>query len=173
LRDEILDLKTRSGDVEFKWHATLRMPVDWKVTMKFDSLLATAVFLAGILVGSLASAQSGFNGAGGWSCSVVLTERGLQPYGYQADIYAQPDGSLFANGAVYDPNLMQSVVPFQARGDWAVFPSANGLHVRLRAHTSTHGILVFEGYATSSTRIYVVAPLNSGGQAESQCTRIR
>jgi hypothetical protein len=173
LRDEILDLKTRSGDFEFKWHATLRISVDWKVTMKFDSLLATAVFLAGILVGSLASAQSGFNGAGGWSCSVVLTERGLQPYGYQAEIYAQPDGSLFANGAVYDPNLMQSVVPFQARGDWAVFPSANGLHVRLRAHTSTHGILVFEGYATSSTRIYVVAPLNSGGQAESQCTRIR
>jgi hypothetical protein len=131
-----------------------------------------ALVLAGLFPANTAIAQS-FEVAGRWSCSVVLYEANLQPFGYQAEISASADGSLFANGAVYDPNLINSVVPFQADGDWSVFPDNNGEFVRLRAHTQTHGILVFEGLVTSATTIYLVAPLQSGGQAETQCTRTR
>lgn len=128
--------------------------------------------VAGFLPGVAAEAQN-FDVAGNWNCSVVLyTTDGRQPFGFQAEVSAQPNGSLFAIGAVYDPNLMSSVVPFQAGGDWGVFQDGNGLFVRLRALTQTHGILVFEGYATSATTIDWVAPLDTGGQSESQCTRI-
>lgn len=118
-------------------------------------------------------AAQGLNVAGTWSCSVTLYEAGLQPYGYQAEISAQPDGGLYAQGAVYNPNLMQSVVPFQAPGDWSVSADGYGTYLRLRAHTQTHGILVYEGYATSPSTIYLRTGLNSGGQAEAQCNRTR
>jgi len=144
----------------------------FSMNFHWRSAVAMTLSLAGPALGTAANAQA-FVVPGSWSCSVVLYEAGLQPYGYQAEINAQPDGGLFANGAVYDPNLANSVVPFQARGDWAVFPENSGLLVRLRAHTQTHGILVFEGYATSATTIYLMARLNGGGQAESQCTRTR
>lgn len=141
--------------------------------MNFPNAKTIVLASIALAIGSSAGAQGNFNAAGGWSCSVTLSEAGLQPYGYQAEVTAQPDGSLFANGAVYNPNLMTSVVPFQAGGDWGVFPDANGLYVRLRAHTQTHGILVFEGYATSASTIYLLAPLGNVGQAESQCSRTR
>ncbi len=138
-------------------------------------LLSTLAVFSG-LTATIAmndAAAQGFDASGNWSCSVTLYEAGLQPYGYQAEISAQRDGGLYAQGAVYNPNLQNSVVPFQARGDWAVFNDANGFYVRLRAHTQSHGILVFEGYATSQNTIYLRTGLNGGGQAEAQCNRTR
>jgi hypothetical protein len=121
----------------------------------------------------ISAAAQGFDGSGNWSCSVTLYEAGLQPYGYQAEISARRDGGLYAQGAVYNPNLMQSVVPFQANGDWSVSSDRNGFYLRLRAHTQSHGILVFEGYATNPSTTYLRTGLNGGGQAEAQCSRMR
>ena len=117
------------------------------------------------------AAAQGFDGSGNWSCSVTLYEPGLQPYGYQAEISARGDGGLYAQGAVYNPNLTQSVVPFRANGDWSVSSDRNGFYLRLRAHTQSHGILVFEGYATSPSTTYLRTGLNSGGEVEAQCNR--
>jgi hypothetical protein len=150
--------------------AKVRFLKDWRIVMSASFPMSLGLTLSALVAGTCASAQN-FDVAGQWSCSVVLYEANLQPYGYQAEISAQPNGGLFANGGVYDPNLIASVVPFQANGDWSVFPDSNGQFVRLRAHTQTHGILVFEGYATGATTLYLVAPLQSGGQSETQCTR--
>lgn len=130
----------------------------------------TAILIAVATAGPTASQN--FNGTGNWSCSVTLFEQGLQPYGYQANISARSDGGLVAQGAVYDPNLARSVVPFQAGGDWMVYSNADGITLRLRVHTQSHGILVFEGYATSANTTYLRTGIGRGGQAESQCTRI-
>ena len=139
---------------------------------RFLSGLAVGCCLTAAMVSTPAEAQN-FDGSGNWACTVTLYEPGLQPYGYQAEISAQRDGGLYAQGAVYNPNLMQSVVQFQARGDWAVYPDANGVYLRLRAHTQSHGILTFEGYATSANTTYLRTGLNSGGQVEAQCNRTR
>ncbi|MCR8725053.1 hypothetical protein [Frigidibacter sp. ROC022] len=139
--------------------------------------IAALAILAGAFQPEPAAAQS-FDPTGNWSCSLGLYEQGLQPYGYEAELVVNPDGGLYARGAVYNPNLQNSVQPFEGPGDWIAGPTENGMWVRLRIHTrGTHGILVFEGAPTGPGTIYRQSQGQNPGSgafytAEMQCTRM-
>lgn len=123
------------------------------------------------LCGGPATAQ-GFDASGNWSCSVTLFQQGLQPYGYQADLSVNADGSLYGRGAVYNPNLQESVLAFEGQGDWIAGPMNGGMWVRLRVHTNgKYGILVFEGPPTGPGMIYLRTRTDDGAQVEAQCTK--
>jgi hypothetical protein len=133
-------------------------------------LTKTLAVSAALATGNGAQAQNGFDGSGFWYCSTVLYQAGLQPYGYEAELAAQPDGSLFGRGVVFDPNLANAMEPFEGPGDWSAFPEAGGTLLRYRIHTQTRGIMVFEGYVSSPGTIYVRVTID-GGEAETQCQR--
>jgi hypothetical protein len=138
----------------------------------FCNLLNGTAALVGFAMGAGANAQTDFNPAGNWFCSASYFQQGLQPYGFQADLRVSANGNLDASGAVYDPNLINSVQEFRASGDWSVFPDSNGTFVRMRMHTQKKGILVFEGYATSAKTIYATRTYDSF-KVETQCERRR
>lgn len=143
--------------------------------MKRTLFLAALVAIQALI--TPASAQQ-FQLIGTWNCTMnTCSSQPQANFGFELDVQLNGDGSLFARGNMFNPQLMNSVQWMEGYGDWTVLPDDDnkGQLLKMRMKPQDRAIISWFARPKGARRMYELfqftSPEGFPVSVETQCTK--